>query len=311
MPEQRPANSYVLLVAATAGWGVGTVLSKLALDRGLAPLVLLAVELLASSSFVLVILLGRTRSTPVFPRTRQYSRLVALGALNPALGYALGLLGLTTVTASLAVLVWALEPLLVTMLAFFLLGERLSTTVVLLMLAAVGGTVLVLGGSGASGDARGITLTLAAVIACALYTVLTRRLLLDDGSLIVVLGQQLFALLLVLLALAVLTLATGGDVLGSQPDPATVGLAAASGVVYYGAAFVFYVSGLRHVSAVSAGAVLPLIPVWGLAAAFLVGDRLSRAQWLGAATVGLAVLVIGLVEAHRSTTTARTLPAEA
>ena len=37
---------------------------------------------------------------------------MALGALNPALGYGLGLLGLTTVSASLAVLVWAAATLL-------------------------------------------------------------------------------------------------------------------------------------------------------------------------------------------------------
>ena len=48
----------------------------------------------------------------------------------------------------------------------------------------------------------GIALRLGAVTACALYTVLTRRLLLDDGSLVVVLGQQVLAFVLVLLALS-------------------------------------------------------------------------------------------------------------
>ncbi len=300
MPAPHPARPYIFLIAATACWGVGTVLSKLALDRGLAPMVLLVVELFASCSFVLAVLVAVSRGRPRFPRTHDYSRVAALGALNPALGYSLGLLGLTTVSASLAVLVWALEPLLVAVLAVFLLRERLSAPVAFLTVTAVGGAVVVLGGSGASGDARGLTLTFAAVSACALYTVLTRRLLLDDGSLIVVLGQQVLALVLVLIALVVLAGATGGDVLGDRPDLATVGLAAASGLVYYGLAFVFYVSGLRHVPAVTAGAVLPLIPVWGLAAAFLAGDRLSAGQWLGAAVVGLAVLAIGLLEARRS-----------
>ena len=44
---------------------------------------------------------------------------------------------------------------------------------------------------------------------------------------------------------------------------------------------------------------LPLIPVWGLAVAFLVGDRLSTAQWLGAAIVGLAVLAVALTADQR------------
>ena len=47
---------------------------------------------------------------------------------------------------------------LVAVLALFLLGERLSVPMALLILTAVGGAVIVLGGSGASGDARGITI---------------------------------------------------------------------------------------------------------------------------------------------------------
>ena len=69
--------------------------------------------------------------------------------------------------------------------------------------------------------------------------------------------------------------------------------------MYYGGAFAFYVSGLRRVTAASAGAVLPLIPVWGLGAAFLAGDRLTPAQWAGASLVALAVLAIGVIESTR------------
>ena len=40
-----------------------------------------------------------------------------LGLLNPGAAYALSLLGLTTITASLSVLLWALEPLMILFLA--------------------------------------------------------------------------------------------------------------------------------------------------------------------------------------------------
>ena len=43
-----------------------------------------------------------------------------------------------------------------------------------------------------------------------------------------------------------------------------------SGILYYGLGFWFYVTGLRHVPASYAGAFLPLIPVFGVAAAFCV-----------------------------------------
>ena len=235
-------------------------------------------------------------------RGRNYVRVVALGALNPALAYALALLGLVTVSASLAVLIWALEPVVVAVLALLLLRERLSAPVLALTFVAVVGAILVLGGSGASGDVTGIALTIAAVSACGLYTVLTRRLVLDDGSLVVVLGQQVLALILVLVGLAVMALVTGGVALGSRPDAGTASLAVGSGIVYYGLAFVCYVSGLRHLPATAAGAVLPLIPVWGFGAAFIAGDRLSWLQWLGAIVVGASVLAVGFLQTRPSET---------
>ena len=291
MSSRVPTHPFVLLVAASAFWGVGTVLSKLALDRGIPPVSLLAVEMGASSSVLLLTLLATTRFRPRIRLTPDLRRLVALGALNPALGYTLGLLGLVTVSASLAVLVWAIEPVIVVLLAVPLLGERPERRTVALVLIAVAGAVMILQGPGAQGQLGGIALTLGAVAACALYTVLTRRLLLDDGSLVVVLGQQLFAFVLVLAALAVGAV-TSWYSTSIPADTATLGLAVASGVVYYALAYVSYVAALRQVPAAVAASVLPLIPVWGLLAAFLAGDRLTAAQWLGAVVVGSAVLAV-------------------
>jgi probable blue pigment (indigoidine) exporter len=298
MSARLPAHPFLLLVAASACWGVGTVLSKLALDRGIAPITLLAVEMGASSTVLLLALLVTTRFRPQIKPTVDLGRLVALGALNPALGYALALFGLVTVSASLAVLVWAIEPAIVILLAVPLLRERTEARTVALVFVAVAGALLVLQGPGAQGQVGGVLLTLGAVTACALYTVLTRRMMLDDGSIVVVLGQQVLAFVLVLLALAVGVI-TGWYSTSLPTDAATLGLAAASGVVYYALAYVCYVAALRQVPAAVAVSVLPLIPVWGLAAAFLVGDRLSPAQWLGAAIVGLAVLAVALTPSGR------------
>ena len=293
MSSRIPTHAFLLLIAASACWGVGTVLSKLTLDRGIPPVTLLAVEMGASSSVLLLALLATTGFRPRIRVTSGYRRLVALGALNPALGYAFGLLGLVTISASLAVLVWAIEPLLVVLLAVPLLSERPDRRTVALMVIAVAGAVLILQGPGTSGQAGGIALTLAAVLACALYTVLTRRLLLDDGTLVVVLGQQVFAFGLVL-AVLVVGAVTNWFATSLPSDAATLGLAVASGVVYYALAYVCYVAALRQVPAAVAASVLPLIPVWGLGAAFLAGDRLTTAQWLGATVVGAAVLAVAL-----------------
>ncbi len=153
----------LLLVAATACWGCGTILSKQVLDRGGAPLTLLA----------------STRSEQPAPLARQLvlgssptwssnlGRLAALGILNPGFAYALGLLGLVTIDASMSMLLWATEPILIILLAVLLLRERVAAATIVAVAVALIGVLLVLYRPGASGDAIGIALTVGAVTACA------------------------------------------------------------------------------------------------------------------------------------------------
>lgn len=290
MPGTTSSRHVLLVVAATACWGIGTVLSKQVLDRGVAPLTLLVIELAASTLLLglgALVLGARPTWSP------ELGRLALLGVLNPGAAYALGLLGLASITASLSVLLWATDPVLIMLLAVLVLRERVAATTMIGVAVALAGVALVLYRPGASGDATGIGLTTAAVSACAVYAVLTRRLLLDDGSLEVVLVQQVAALGFAL-ALVGTAGAAGLLGLGLTDDLATWGLAAASGTVYYGFAFWLFVGGLRGVPASVAGTLLPLIPVFGLATAYVAGDRLSDRQWIGAAIVvmGTGVAVI-------------------
>lgn len=131
---------------------------------------------------------------------------------------------------------------------------------------------------------------MAAVLACASYTVLTQRLLLDDSSETIVLCQQVAALAFALAVTGVGT-ATGLTHVGLPDDIRTWVLTAASGMVYYGLAFTFFIAGLRGVPAATAGAFLPLIPVFGLAAAYVTGERLLGQQWFGAGLVVAAAAV--------------------
>lgn len=284
MPVSPSYRHVLLLVAATACWGCGTVLSKQVLDRGVAPLTLLAVELAASALLLLLaMLLLRVRLTS----SPTMVMLAFLGVLNPGLAYALGLLGLVSITASMSVLLWATEPILIMLLAVLVLRERVALATTAAVATALVGVLLVIYRPGASGDAMGVALTVAAVSACALYAVLTRRLLLDDSSLAVVLVQQVVALCFAIVVAGIAS-AIGVAELGLPNDLATWALAAASGMVYYGFAFWFFVGGLRGVPASVAGSFLPLIPVFGLAAAYVLGDRLIDRQWVGAVLVILA-----------------------
>jgi drug/metabolite transporter (DMT)-like permease len=187
------------------------------------------------------------------------------------------------------------------------LRERLPFALAVCLAAALAGVLLVVYQPGATGDAAGITLTLAGVGCCALYTVLARRMLLDDASLTVVLAQQVMALLFAVL------LATAAEVVGGTGwqvgglDGGAWGGAAMSGVLYYGLAFWLYLAALRHVRASDAGAFLPLIPVFGVAAGYLVGERLEPRQLIGAVVIVVATAAIAwqVSSAHASRTSAR------
>ena len=299
MPAFSSPRHVLMLVAAAACWGCGTVLSKLALDRGVPPLTLLAIELTASC---LLLLVAARLLSVSWSWSPTIAKLTLLGVLNPGLAYALGLWGLVTISASMSVLLWALEPVVIILLAVFVLRENISPATLVGLIAAIIGVLLVVYQPGAVGIARGVALTLAAVAACALYTVLTRRLLLDDSSVIVVLYQQVAALIFAVVIITVATTTRVTD-LGLPADARTWALAAVSGMVYYGLAFWFFISGLRGVPASVAGLFLPLTPVFGLGAGYLIGDQLISRQWLGASLVVLATAAAAIHHLRQCATT--------
>jgi drug/metabolite transporter (DMT)-like permease len=280
-------RSNLALVLAAAAWGIGTVLSKRAVDE-VPPLTLIAIQL--SSSLAVLAVLMRARRIAF--RGDHPPLLGRLGILNPGIAYALSLAGLVTVSASLSVLLWALEPLLILGLAAVVLRERVTVSLIVASIAAAAGAALVIG-QPAGGELVGVILTLAGVAACAVYTIIYRRFIAgSDGTAPVVLAQQAYALAFMLVAVAVLGLA-GGDIWLAGLTPAGLVSAVASGVLYYAAAYWLYLSALQEAPASIASAAFYLIPVFGLAGANLaLGERLDPQQWLGAALILGAVLSI-------------------
>jgi probable blue pigment (indigoidine) exporter len=290
----QPIRNTALLTLAAACWGTGTVVSKEAVAE-LAPLSLLGVQLATSVAVLLVV--TRVRGDR-WPQGRNGTLLGRLGLLNPGLAYALSLIGLTQITASLSVLLWATEPILILALAAVVLGERIGVAILAPTFVAIAGLALVLFDPGASGSAFGVAMTIAGVVACALYTVATRRLLLgSDATFSVVLAQQVHALAFVLVALVAVAIA-GYPVLPVRLSAGGLASALVSGLLYYAFAYSFYLSALRSVPASVAAASFYLIPVFGLAGGWLIGERLLSLQWIGAALVVASVVVITIRSAR-------------
>ena len=255
----------------------------------LPPLTLLSAQLAVSVATLAIVLRLRHER---LPRGREGALLGRLGLLNPGVAYALSLVGLTTITASLSVLLWAFEPILILALAAVVLGDRIGPGILGLSVAAVAGLLLVLFDPAAAGSRLGIGLTLAGVAACAVYTVATRKWLLGANSTFgVVFAQQTHALLLSLALLAVVA-ASGNVVLPVRLTAGGLASAVVSGLLYYALAYSFYLSALRVTRASIAAASFYLIPVFGLAGGWLIGERLEIQQWIGAAVVVVAVAAI-------------------
>ncbi len=273
------------LTAAAAAWGLATVISKRAVEE-IPPLTLLPMQLTVSVGALAILVRAQRQELSWSPQIR---RLGALGVLNPGVSYALTLLGLTYITASLSVLLWAVEPLMIIALAWWLLNDRITRPLVTASVVALSGVLLVVFESGNNGQLTGIVLTLAGVAVCAIYTVISRKSMDTQSTLVIVMVQQSFALVFSLALLAAATLINQSALLPEASTAAWVS-AAFSGLLYYAAAFWFYLTGLRRVPASVAGVFINLIPVFGIAAGrFLLDEQLTSRQWLGAFLIVSAV----------------------
>lgn len=285
----RPGWSTFALIAAAASWGLATVVSKRAVAE-LPPLVLLTVQLAVSVGALAVLMRWRgiswrTSGTPPL--------LTWLGVLNPGIAYLLGLLGLVSISASLSVLLWAAEPILILLLAALVLGEPLGRRLVAMSLLAATGMAILVVDPSVAGGLVGVLLTLAGVACCAVYTIIARRLIgTADGTVPVVARQQLAALLVIGGVTAAFAVSGAFDGILAITGVGWLS-AALSGLLYYAVAYWLYLSALRHVPASIAAVSFYLIPAFGLVASFaLLGERLTAQQLVGVGVVAVAVVGI-------------------
>jgi len=161
-----------------------------------------------------------------------------------------------------------------------------------LSLVAASGMALILAEPASGGQWPGVVLTLIGIGCCAAYTIVARRFVgPSDSTAQVVLAQQAYALGFAAVVGVAAALLGGAN----ETAVTTLGLASAvaSGVLYYAAAYWFYLSALRTVPASLAASSFYLIPVFGVAAgSLLLGDRLEPVQWIGVGIVAVAVVLI-------------------
>jgi drug/metabolite transporter (DMT)-like permease len=165
---------------------------------------------------------------------------------------------------------------------WLVLRERLTPKFLLLTAVAGAGAGLVIGADfGRPGVLAGNALILGGVLCCALYTLLAARLGQGFSPLLAVTLPETLALVWALLTLLCGPVELSQRGLGSLAlIPAGAwGLTILSGLVYYGLAFWFYLSGRRRVPASEAGLSINLVPAFALAGAYgLLGESLGPIQ---------------------------------
>jgi drug/metabolite transporter (DMT)-like permease len=265
------------LVLASAFWGVATVISKQQL-ASVPPITFLIVQLAPSVSLLWLLVLAR--GAPPIKR-QGLLPLALLGWLNPGLSYTLSMLGLARTTASVTTLLWAAEPALIIAIAWPVLREPLTVRLLAATVMAACGVFLVSDfaeGKLAVGDRYGDVLILGGVLCCALYTVLSRKFV-PSTNLLFTIALQQSAGLIWAAALWSLEWRGVGEERGLSLSWSEWIIGAVSGLMYYTAAFWCYLRGLRSVPATIAGGFLNLIPVFGIATAYVfLGERLTLRQ---------------------------------
>lgn len=294
MPNTSPRASlstttYLALFSAVLLWGLSFVVTKVALAQ-FPVFILLTVRFVVAGGLFFLLLLRRG-----LPRLnlREHLVFVLLAVLNPGLYFLGESYGIKYTSASKASLIIATIPVVVLGLSFLLLRERPRSHQVGGIVLSVAGIALLIGvpellAGAASGELRGDLFTLGAVVSCAFYIILARRLGSRHDALTITGLQMIWG--------AVLFAPGGLWQLGSF-ELAGVDLYGLGALAYLtlGATmggFLCYNYALTRMAATQAAVVINCIPVITAACAWLLlGERLTLLQALGGVVVLGAVML--------------------
>ncbi len=246
------------------------------------------------------LLVGALRALPIglllialfrrLPTGIWWARIIVLGTLNIGLFFALLFVAAYRLPGGVAATVGAVQPFLVVLLAWPLLGDRAQSPVLAAAAAALLGVGLLVLGPSARLDAVGVGAALAGALSMALGTLLTKRWR-RPASLPVFTAWQLAAggLLLAVLALIVE---------GPPPAPSMRNLLGFTylGLINTGVAYALWFRGLDRLSPSAITFLGLLSPV----VAALLGYVVLRQTLSLAQLVGALIIVVSIATAQRA-----------
>lgn len=233
---------------------------------------------------------GRAGAEPWWSGLPSIPLLIALALANAALALGAMYLAAGRAEAAVASILAGGQPLVLAAAGFALFGERLSGRAVTGLAVAMAGVVMVATTSSSAGSLDGVALALLAAAAPAAGTVLMRKLAPTIDVLLTTSAQFLIGGAILAGLSAVLE--PWGALSWSPAE--LIGLLIL-GVLGTGLAYVAWFWLLDRVSFVRLGAALFLVPVTGVVAAVLTGDRPAPVALAGIAAmlVGIGIISLG------------------
>lgn len=278
-------SSFLLLTMAMLLWASSFIALKIAFVDYSPMLVIWARMLIASLCFLLFI----KRVLRFEYKAGDWKLLLVMAALEPCLYFVLEAKALQLTTASEAGMVSSLSPLIIAVLAYYMLDEKVSRRQLTGFIVSISGVIALSIGSRVSESAPnpmlGNFFEFLAMTCAAAYSVLLKRLSVRYSPVFL----TAFPAFIGFLFFSVFV--------GIEPWPRHVSWTGIAAIVYLGAAvtmgaYLCYNLAISKVPVTMAGAFINLIPVFTLVLAwFILDERLTPFQLMACSVVGIGLYV--------------------
>ncbi|HEU0158163.1 MAG TPA: DMT family transporter [Hyphomicrobiaceae bacterium] len=297
MTQSLSALASLAMLGAVCLWSSATPVTKLAVaEIAVGEFVTLRLALAAAALWLIVAVTGAKAHL----RGVGWRPLV-MGLLEPGLVTLVVSVGLTMTSPVNGSVFWSLTPLLMPLLGYLVLGERLELAVLAAAAMAFAATMLLVWGQNQHGGGSwlGDMFVAGGVIASAVNALLARRTAQAGANPLVTSCWQLTAGAMLAALLAAFLPATGAHVFDAS-RPALLSLVYL-GLVVSGGVFILSNYALRHLPVGRAGLFSCLVgPVGTAMAALLLGTELSSLDLVALAMVVGAVLLPSLLAWRRA-----------
>ncbi|SLN73632.1 EamA-like transporter family protein [Oceanibacterium hippocampi] len=228
-------------------------------------------------------------------------RILLMGFLEPGLVSVLVIWGVTLTTATHAIILWSMMPIIQPVLGRLVLGEPMSRVVVIASLIALAGSLILVSGSLSSPAAsiEGDLLCLAGVLCACLNQLAARRVATGGTSnpFVITAFQLTLALIFIL---GVMVFIERPDITLDQQGDTAYMLLAYAGLAGSAGPFLLYNYALRHMTVGRISLFIPLTAPIGAAIAWaLLGEELQWFEFVGLAVIVTAVFLPLLSEQRR------------